>query len=115
MTFSDHELIRDLLSSGMAGLIARFVCHPLDTCKARLQSAAHFSGTIDVISKTYSAEGLKGFYRGIGASMIGGLPGVCIYMTSYNQSKEYLNKFDFARRYPFLTYFTSGMVAEAFR
>lgn len=43
--------------------------YPLDVCKTKLQSdsftAPKYKGIVDVIAKTYKAEGIAGFWRGI--------------------------------------------------
>jgi len=107
-------MILEIISSTCSGLIARFICHPLDTLKSRLQSGKYDSKSIyDTILKTYKREGIRGFYGGIGAVMIGGVPGVSIYLTSYEISKKKLSELSIFKSSPFLTYFTSGMIAEA--
>ena len=63
-----------ILGSASAGLISRVVCHPIDTIKSRLQAGQ---------SAFRSVEGIGALYRGIGAVVVGGVPGVCIYMTTY--------------------------------
>jgi hypothetical protein len=103
-----------MLGSATAGLIARFICHPIDTVKSRLQSGStRFSGTLDVFRKTISQEGLSALYRGIGAVIVGGVPGVCIYMTSYEASKNWLSSVRGDNQSHFITYFSAGMIAEA--
>lgn len=108
---SQEDLI-NLASSAWAGLISKAVCHPIDTCKAKLQSGATFSGLSDLISKTIKTEGIKGFYRGLGVVLVGGVPGVVVYLTSYDACKKYLSKFSFSESNPFTSFFISGMVAE---
>lgn len=63
-----------VLGSATAGLISRVLCHPLDTIKSRLQAGQ---------SAFRSTESFRALYRGVGAVVLGGVPGVCIYMTSY--------------------------------
>ena len=63
-----------VLGSASAGLIARVICHPIDTVKSRLQAGQ---------SAFRSLEGVSALYRGLGAVVVGGVPGVCIYLTSY--------------------------------
>lgn len=100
------------LSSATAGLIGRFACHPIDTCKAKLQ-VTDKRRLRDVISSTWKKEGIPGFYKGIGAVLVGGVPGVCVYITTYDQSKAQLLNYQFGRDNPFLVYLSSGMIAEA--
>lgn len=74
----------DVLGSATAGIVARVFTHPLDTVKARVQAPnASYRGPLDVILRTYRHEGLRAFYGGFGAVLIGGTPGTVIYLTSY--------------------------------
>ena len=68
------DLYPTVLGSATAGLVARLICHPIDTVKSRLQAGQ---------SAFRSLEGIGALYRGLGAVVVGGVPGVCIYMTSY--------------------------------
>ena len=74
-----------VLGSATAGLFGRLLCHPIDTCKAQIQlmkssQRASVSGVFTNVMKT---EGIAGLYRGIGAALLGGMPAVCLYLSSY--------------------------------
>ncbi|CAM9585779.1 unnamed protein product [Ectocarpus sp. 12 AP-2014] len=115
------ELRDTCLGSATSGLVARLLCHPLDTAKARLQGpeGSSFRNTWHVLQATMGTEGIGGLYRGIGAVTFGGVPGVCLYLTTYEATKEFL-----ADRGAFgggdaesggggiLTHLTAGMMAE---
>ena len=76
----------NLLSSASAGFIARLICHPVDTMKSRLQSgSAEFKSLsfVDTVVRTMRVDGFRGFYRGLGAVLIGGIPATSLYLTSY--------------------------------
>ena len=73
-----------LFSSALAGLVGRLLCHPLDTCKARIQAPTFgraglpvFSGIASTFLKTLRTEGIAGLYRGFPAVVIGGTPAGC--------------------------------------
>ncbi|KAI5967613.1 hypothetical protein KGF57_000307 [Candida theae] len=53
-----------------ASLASTLMGYPLDTMKVRMQTHSHFKGYIDCAKKTYSAEGLRGFFRGVWAPLI---------------------------------------------
>ena len=76
------------IGSATAGFIARTICHPIDTAKSRLQSNNFLvqTNTIGVIKDLYLKEGWRGLYRGYGAVALGGVPGICIYLTTYEVS-----------------------------
>ena len=58
-------------------------------------------------------EGIRGFFPGIGAVLVGGVPGIVIYIATYEKSRDFLEtKFPFLSRYPSLSYLCSGMIAE---
>jgi len=88
-----------MVSSAVAGVVGRLFCHPLDTCKARLQvqtlSAAHDSSmyrhTADALVRTARHEGLRGLYRGFSVAAVGGAPATCLYLTSYELFAAQLN------------------------
>ena len=86
-----RETLAPLLASSSSGVLARFPCHPLDTCKARLQvqgsSQNKYTSLFDTLTKTARAEGMKGLYRGFGITVIGSAPATCLYLTSYDAAK----------------------------
>lgn len=107
-------LLVNALASATAGLVGRLVCHPLDTCKSKLQVEDSIKNLSQIVRRTWLTEGLSGFYRGVGVVLVGGIPGVCIYLTSYEVCRDYLlEQSDLAKRSPFSVYLASGMVAEA--
>lgn len=80
-------LAADLLGSATAGMIGRLVCHPIDTLKSKLQSGKpEYRTFASTFHHTWKYQGVMGFYRGLGAVMIGGIPGVSLYLTSYEVS-----------------------------
>lgn len=66
-------------------------------------------------------EGVGGLYRGIGAVLVGGVPGMCIYLTTYEATKGFLADRAADRAGDgapvsggggMLTHLTAGMLAE---
>ncbi len=119
--------VAGLLASASAGVLARFPCHPLDTCKARLQvqqraaaAAAptpppRYRGLVDALRGTFRAEGLRGLYRGFGVTAVGSAPATCLYLTSYDAAKNAMTSASpFLAGNDFLAHFAAGMVAETF-
>jgi len=98
-----------VLGSAVSGLVSRIPCHPLDTVKARLQSADGFryNGMVHCLKVTLAEEGIRGLYRGFGAVAVGGTPAACVYLTSYEALKTLL-KADGP-----MGHLTAGMGAEA--
>ena len=64
--------------------------------------------------KTFKNEGIRGLYQGIGAVLVGGVPGVVVYLMAYESSKDLLERsIPICHEYPAISYLCSGMIAEA--
>jgi hypothetical protein len=107
------SLVVTCFASATAGLVGRSLCHPFDTLKAKLQLSESQQRIMSIARTTWSNEGIRGFYRGLGAVLAGGVPGVCIYITTYETTKARIQQNPFYQKYPFWTYAFSGMFAEA--
>lgn len=72
------------MAGAIAGIIGGSITFPLDTIKTRLQNNAsgEYSGIMDVIRKTYARSGIKGFYKGLPAVMVGITPEKAIKLGS---------------------------------
>uniref|UniRef100_K3X835 Mitochondrial carrier protein n=1 Tax=Globisporangium ultimum (strain ATCC 200006 / CBS 805.95 / DAOM BR144) TaxID=431595 RepID=K3X835_GLOUD len=101
--------------SASAGMIGRVFCHPIDTVKARLQASTAAGQTMasHLQLRKFSLQHLRGLYRGLGVSMIGSAPATCLYLTSYEMSKDSLQSVNVFRKSPSLSYLGAGMLAEA--
>lgn len=105
------------LSSMISGAISRLIVHPVDTIKAKLQvSQGKNSNDVinirSVVRNTLKNEGIKGLYRGLMISWAGSAPGVCVYFSAYEFSKQTLLEYEIIRNNNFLAHFSSGMFAE---
>ena len=78
-----------LAASSMSSLVSRVACHPLDTIKSKMQATSRGS-VATCISDTLAKEGMRGFYRGLGAATIIGVPAGALYFTSYEAFKRRL-------------------------
>ncbi|DAZ99506.1 TPA: hypothetical protein N0F65_005378 [Lagenidium giganteum] len=96
-------------------MIGRIFCHPIDTIKARLQASTSTRHSIASMFHAFPfrPSQLRSLYRGLGVSMIGSAPATCLYLTSYEVSKDSLHGIDAFRASPSLLYLGSGMLAEA--
>jgi len=124
----DADLLHSALGSATAGIISRMCTHPLDTAKARLQAsggkaALTYQGPVDVLRKTIRTEGIRGWYRGFGAILVGGTPGTMVYLCSYEMIKKRLSAIHgsssssssttgASNDESFVVHFASGMLAE---
>jgi len=71
-------VFKNLLAGGIAGSITNMIVYPLDFARTRLgadvaknNGQRQFRGVWDCLSTTYKADGVKGLYRGAGASLCG--------------------------------------------
>lgn len=102
-TWLDFQI--NTLGSTTAGFIGRTICHPIDTLKSRLQSLEYssYNSISQILKSTFHEEGWKGLYRGYGIVTFGGIPGVCIYLTSYEVVSfikiMFISKFDYYLRF----------------
>ncbi|KAH3688973.1 hypothetical protein WICPIJ_000032 [Wickerhamomyces pijperi] len=84
--------LKDVLFGSIAGCTGKLIEYPFDTIKVRLQSQRHdqplrFNGTWDCIHKTFTQEGLIGFYKGLPSPMVGaGLEAATLFL-SYNMAQ----------------------------
>jgi len=71
-------VLNNLLAGGIAGSITSMVVYPLDFARTRLgadvakgNGQRQFNGVWDCLSSIYKSDGMRGLYRGAGASLCG--------------------------------------------
>jgi solute carrier family 25 protein 33/36 len=75
--WNDHPYYVPMFSSAFAAATVVTITSPIWLVKTRLQlqaaaaSETLYNGLIDCAIKTYKSEGLRGFYKGLGASYLG--------------------------------------------
>uniref|UniRef100_A0A1I8F2Y2 Mitochondrial carrier protein n=1 Tax=Macrostomum lignano TaxID=282301 RepID=A0A1I8F2Y2_9PLAT len=89
-----------LLSGALASSIGIVACYPLALLRTKMQSKVQFSrpelNTVRGLAATvYQAEGIVGFYRGMGANLVKVLPSVAISFATFERINHY---FDIAHR-----------------
>jgi len=89
----------------LAGVASGIVTCPLDVIKTKLQAQGSFrrqqslssnpsptavyQGLFGTGSTIFKQDGIRGLYRGLGPMLLGYLPTWAVYMSVYDQSKEY--------------------------
>lgn len=81
-------------SATAAGVCSTLATNPLWMIKTRLMaqnhtSAVQYNGFLDAVTRIYRNEGVRAFYKGLGASLLG-LPHVAIHFHIYESLKRYL-------------------------
>jgi hypothetical protein len=114
---ADLSLVSSLLASSFSGLISRVLCHPIDTVKSRLQSPFTTTPSAPAVLRALFAEhGYAGLYLGLPVTIVGGVPGTVMYLTSYDKFKDLYNKrFGTSQDSScFVRDFSAGIIAETF-
>jgi solute carrier family 25 (mitochondrial phosphate transporter), member 23/24/25/41 len=96
-----------LLACGaVSGTAGQFVAYPLDLVRRRLQiqgmstgqtvagsptpSSGPRPGAVDILRTQYAEQGIRGWYRGMGANMLKVVPAVSISWAVYEHTKRAL-------------------------
>lgn len=89
----DNMAIHKFLAGAIAGTAAVFACYPLDLVRTRLttefEGQEHYRGIRDAFQKIYQAEGIRGFYSGIGPTLGVAVPNFAISYSVYGTLKEH--------------------------
>ena len=96
------------IAGGLAGATSAVVSCPLDVIKTKLQAQGGFEdrrevGQVNIHRSAYRGvrgtaltvwreDGLKGFYRGLTPLLLGYVPTWAVYLTIYNQTRQYFNE-----------------------
>lgn len=77
-----------------AGLASTYLCYPLDLISTRLQSSdgSRRPSLLGVIRGVFAREGVRGFYGGLSANLIGSGCGWGLYFMSYEQAKSFIRQ-----------------------
>ncbi|KAJ7288512.1 mitochondrial NAD transporter [Mycena rebaudengoi] len=84
---------RSMIAGAGGGLIASIATCPLDVVKTKLQAQRaiqghhSYQGILDTIKSIAMHDGLRGFYRGLGPTILGYLPTWAIYFSVYDGIK----------------------------
>ena len=115
-----ESLYPTMIASSLSGMLVRLPLHPIDTCKAKLQvqrpsqsnAPQPFSSVLSCLRYTYAREGVRGLYAGFPIAFLGSAPAACLYLTSYEVSKRWLNAVAGDSVWQPALHFTSGLLAE---
>ncbi|BFZ62863.1 mitochondrial FAD carrier protein flx1 [Saitoella coloradoensis] len=93
-----------LWMSATSKIVASVVTYPYQVVKSRIQSqpyhpqpqsqeaAYHYKGVLDVVRRTWRAEGLGGFYKGLGPNVVRVMPATCVTFVVYETSVAFLRE-----------------------
>ncbi|KAL4399512.1 NAD transmembrane transporter [Malassezia pachydermatis] len=119
------EVRNSAISGACAGFVSSIVTCPLDVVKTRLQVQTNefqrglrhrgaLHAISSVCSKIWKEDGFRGFYRGLGPTVIGYLPTWAIYFCVYDAGKTFLSdNAPSLKAHPFTIHIASAMFAGA--
>lgn len=101
----------EILAAAASGIAARFVTHPLDTCKtvAMSHQGSDARSLLSAAARVWRGEGIRGFYRGGGIAVLGSGPGVAAYLNTYNLANSHLSQLCDLKP---LNHLAAGVIAE---
>lgn len=76
------EVWQNLVAGGSAGIFADTLLHPFDTVNTRMKVQAHLyghGGFFKTARKILLAEGARGLYAGLGATLLSAMPSTAVY------------------------------------
>lgn len=82
----------DTLSGISSGVLSKIAEHPFDTVKVRLQvqesMGTKYNGPVDCFKTTLANEGMRGFYKGVSAPIIGACLELAVTFAAYGYATK---------------------------
>jgi solute carrier family 25 protein 33/36 len=110
---TQRQQIGSLIAGAMSGSISTTLLNPLEVIKIQQQSSNSLlknMGPITIAKQILSTEGPRGFFRGLGASLVGIIPARASYFWAYSSTKSILTPYIGDGT---LTHMISGIAAGA--
>jgi Mitochondrial carrier protein len=87
--------MRYLIAGGAGGSVGCAVAYPLDLIKTKLTSdlsktSPRYAGLIDCTRQILQREGVRGLYKGLGATLLQVTPTLAVNFTAYEMSKAFM-------------------------
>ncbi|KAF8978530.1 hypothetical protein BGZ46_006370 [Entomortierella lignicola] len=100
----------NLTASSAAAFISRLCTHPLDTLKTRVQAS---SKPLPLLPTFLDLVKNGGLYRGLPIALTLSAPGLSVYLTAYDLTKEKIShQFSFLGKDSVINHLTSAAIAE---
>ncbi|KAI9741882.1 MAG: hypothetical protein M1834_000271 [Cirrosporium novae-zelandiae] len=84
-----------LLISAVSKIFASSITYPYQVVRARLQiydASTLYKGSLDVLGQVWRIEGMRGFYKGLGPSLVRVLPSTWVTFLVYENVREFLGR-----------------------
>uniref|UniRef100_A0A3Q3MFU4 Solute carrier family 25 member 45 n=1 Tax=Mastacembelus armatus TaxID=205130 RepID=A0A3Q3MFU4_9TELE len=82
----------EFIAGSISGAVGMIVGHPLDTVKVRLQAQHVYKGFFHCVGRTYTHEGLRGFFKGMAFPVLTTGITHSIAFGSYSNALDYLTQ-----------------------
>ncbi|KAF9436810.1 hypothetical protein BGZ76_002892 [Entomortierella beljakovae] len=111
-TRSKSETISNLTASSIAAFISRLFTHPLDTVKTRVQVS---NKPLPLLPTFIDLLKTGGLYRGLPIALTLSVPGLSVYLTAYDISKQKISsQFPYLGTNSVFNHLGSAAIAETF-
>jgi len=92
---SSLSVAQKMMAGTCSGFCTTFLTYPLEVVRTRLAlgpgMGVKYTGVFDCLKRTFVEEGLRGYYKGLGPTLLSGPFYVGMQMTFYSEGKKYLN------------------------
>ncbi|GBE79071.1 Solute carrier family 25 member 38 homolog [Sparassis crispa] len=91
------DVRKHLLSGALSGLVSTVCLQPLDLLKTRMQQVdgtfprSHNAMILETAREIFRTEGLRGLWRGTTPTLLRNIPGVALYFTGLNYTRNILS------------------------
>ncbi|KAJ8384602.1 hypothetical protein AAFF_G00200390 [Aldrovandia affinis] len=83
----------EFVAGWISGAVGLVVGHPMDTVKVRLQTQTRYKGIFDCVARTYSLEGMPGFFKGMAFPVLSIAFSNSVVFGSYSNALDYLTQY----------------------
>ncbi|DAZ95215.1 TPA: hypothetical protein N0F65_013060 [Lagenidium giganteum] len=108
-------LMRAFFSGAVAGVVADSMLHPLDTINLRIKvqtkQSVKYSGILDTLKTIMREEGVRGYFGGLGTTMMCSPLCAAVYFGTYETLKATLTPLVPEKQHG-MVYFASGAMSE---
>ncbi|KAL2094932.1 hypothetical protein ACEWY4_009651 [Coilia grayii] len=82
----------EFVAGWVSGAVGLAVGHPMDTVKVRIQTQSKYKGILDCVKKTYTHEGIHGFFKGMAFPVLSVAISNSVLFGSYSNALDYLTQ-----------------------
>ncbi|XP_065845992.1 mitochondrial carnitine/acylcarnitine carrier protein-like [Oscarella lobularis] len=118
----ETSAFKSFFAGGFGGVCLVVAGHPLDTLKVRMQTMPvpppgeppMYKGTLDCVQKTFANEGIRGFYKGMAAPIVGVTPIFAVSFWGYAVGKKIQKWINPEKELTTISHFYAGAISGVF-